>query len=71
MNEMKRIIICKHCGKPEYYGSMRWLNGKCSCRRCYKAQWESENKRLYTWKDLDKEPYPTMEDYNKQLQNGE
>ena len=26
MDEMKRIVICKHCGKPEYYGDMRWLN---------------------------------------------
>ena len=29
---MDEIIICRHCGKPEYYGKMRWLNGVCSCR---------------------------------------
>lgn len=23
-DEMKRIVICKYCGKPEYYGEMRW-----------------------------------------------
>lgn len=49
MDEMNRIVICKHCGEPEYYGEMRWLSGRCSCRNCYKWQYESENGRLYTW----------------------
>lgn len=58
----KRVVICKHCGKPEYWGEMRWLNGRCSCRSCYKAQWEYENDMLYIWDDLDGE-CPTMEEY--------
>ena len=65
-DEMSKIVICRHCGKPEYYGEMRWLNGVCSCRRCYKARWEDMNHQLYKWDDLDKEPYPTMEEYRLQ-----
>lgn len=66
-DEMKRVVICKHCRQPEYYGEMRWLNGFCGCRRCYKAKWQDENHRLYTWDDLDKTSYPTLEDYAKQI----
>ena len=43
MDENKRIVICRRCKKPEYWGEMRWLSGFCVCRDCYKAQWESEN----------------------------
>jgi len=64
-DEMKKIIICKYCGKPEYYGEMRWLNGRCSCRSCYKLQWQDENHKLYTWNDLDGKR-PTMADYKRQ-----
>lgn len=60
-----KIVICKHCGKPEYYGEMRWLNGRCSCRNCYKSQWQDENHKLYSWNDLDGKR-PTMEEYEKQ-----
>lgn len=60
----KRIVICKHCEKPEYLGEMRWLNGRCSCRSCYKAQWEDENHVLYIWDDLNGER-PTMEEYKE------
>lgn len=66
MDEMNRIVLCRHCGKPEYYGEMRWLSGRCSCRRCYKAQWEDENHKLYAWDDLDEVPYPIMKDYENQ-----
>lgn len=65
MEEMNRIVICKRCGKPEYYGKMRWLNGACGCRYCYKAQWEYENNKRYEWNDLDGKR-PTMEEYRKQ-----
>ena len=64
-DEMKRIVICKYCGKPEYYGEMRWLSAKCCCRDCYKAEWESETHKLYTWDDLDGRR-PTMDEYNEQ-----
>jgi late competence protein required for DNA uptake (superfamily II DNA/RNA helicase) len=63
-DEMKKIVICKYCGKPEYYGEMRWLSGRCFCRSCYKSQWQDENHKLYTWNDLDGKR-PTMLDYKK------
>ena len=28
----RNIVICKSCNKPEYWGKMRWLNGRCMCR---------------------------------------
>ncbi|MCI9020779.1 MAG: hypothetical protein HFH32_08585 [Eubacterium sp.] len=65
MDEMKRIVICKHCGKPEYYGEMRWLSGIYSCRNCYKGQYERENHEIYHWKDLDGKR-PTLEEYYAQ-----
>ena len=55
MDEMKRVIKCKYCGKAEYYGEFRWLSGKMLCRRCYRAEWEHENKKPYVWDDLDGE----------------
>ena len=64
----KRIVICKHCGKPEYWGEMRWLNGRCSCRNCCKAQLEDENHKLYIWNDLGGER-PTMGEYEEQERN--
>lgn len=65
MDEFKRICICKYCGRPEYWGDFRWLSSKQCCRDCYKAEYEAENKKPYTWDDLDG-PRPTMEDYKKQ-----
>ena len=62
---MDEIIICRHCGKPEDYGKMRWLNGVCSCRSCYKSQWEDTNHEVYIWRDLDGKR-PTMEEYESQ-----
>lgn len=26
--EKDRIVICKSCRRPEYWGQMRWLNGE-------------------------------------------
>ena len=66
MDEMKKIVLCKYCGKPEYYGEMRWLSAKMLCRNCYRSHWQDENHKLYVWDDLDKVPYPTMEDYENQ-----
>lgn len=65
MDEMKQIVLCKYCGKPEYYGEERWLSGKCMCRSCYKAAYQDERHELYTWSDLDGH-VPTMEEYLKQ-----
>lgn len=64
-DEMKEIIICKHCGKPEYYGEMRWLNGFCGCRDCYKQEFEKTYKRPYIWSDLNGKR-PSIEEYNSQ-----
>lgn len=60
-----RIVICKRCGKPEYWGEMRWLSGCCVCRNCYMAQYQNEYKEPYKWDDLDGKR-PTMEEYNRQ-----
>ena len=63
--EKDRIVICKSCRRPEYWGQMRWLNGKCTCRDCYRSEWESMRGEQYRWNDLDGNR-PTMQDYNKQ-----
>lgn len=52
-DEMKRAIYCKYCGRPEYYGEFRWIDGKMMCRRCYRAEWEGQNHIPYKWDDLD------------------
>lgn len=65
MDEMKKIHICKNCKRPEYWGKFRWLSGSMICRNCYRAIWESENKKIYIWDDLDGRR-PTMEEYKKQ-----
>lgn len=65
MSDMKEIVICRHCGKPEYYGEMRWLNGVCCCRTCYKQLFELTYNTSYKWDDLNGSR-PTIEDYNKQ-----
>ena len=64
-NEMEKIVICRHCGKPEYYGEMRWLNGNCYCRDCYKHLYKDVHKEIYRWNDLDGKR-PTKEEYEKQ-----
>lgn len=59
------VVICKQCGNPEYWGKMRWLNGKCMCRDCYKVGYEDLTGNIYEWDDLDGER-PTIADYRKQ-----
>jgi len=65
MDEMNTIVKCKYCGRYEYYGDMRWLSGRCTCRDCYKADYETNYNKLYTWNDLDGKR-PTKEEYDKQ-----
>lgn len=65
MDDMKRIVVCRHCGHLEYYGEMRWFNGKGSCRACYRADYEDRTGKLYSWDDLDGH-VPTMEEYKNQ-----
>lgn len=64
-DEMSRIVICKQCGWPEYYGEMRWLSGRCECRNCYKCHYEQVNDKLYEWKDLDG-PRPSLQELSHQ-----
>lgn len=60
---MERIVICKSCGRPEYWGQMRWWDGICMCRDCYRNLWEMRNHGVpYRWDDLDGER-PTREEY--------
>lgn len=63
---MRVILICKHCGRPEYYGDMRWLNGREECRSCYRHHREEIDREPYKYKDLDG-PSPTMAEYYAQL----
>ena len=62
---MKEIIVCKHCGKFEYYGEMRWLSGWCGCRSCYKHKVEEIEKKPYAYDDLDGHR-PTEDEYIQQ-----
>lgn len=65
MDEMMEIVVCKYCGRYEYYGEMRWLSGKCCCRACYKADYEDRNNKPYSWNDLDGH-VPTAKEYEEQ-----
>lgn len=62
---MEEIVTCKHCGHLEYYGEMRWLNGRCECRNCYKAHYEEVHGELYKWSDLDG-PRPTLNEIKEE-----
>ncbi|MDO4305793.1 MAG: hypothetical protein Q4C77_03085 [Eubacteriales bacterium] len=64
----KKIEICKSCGRPEYWGDMRWLSGRCVCRDCYRADYESQTGKIYVWDDLDGKR-PTREEYEEQEEN--
>ncbi len=52
---LKKVVICKYCGKPEYYGEFRWLSGWMLCRSCYKTAYEKEYNEPYIWDDLEGE----------------
>ena len=62
MEEEKEIVYCKHCGKFEYWGEMRWLHGRCLCRNFYKDAYQQEYGEPYRWNDLEG-PRPSREDY--------
>lgn len=68
---MDEIVICKYCGKLEFYGEMRWLNSKCECRDCYKSHREELDNKPYKWDDLNGNR-PTLEDlfnsFSKEIQ---
>lgn len=50
---LKTVVTCKECNELEYYGKMRWLNGCCMCRACYRKTWERGSGERYRWDDLD------------------
>lgn len=61
----EEIVICKLCGQPEFWNDMRWLNGKCMCRECYKSEYEDFYGKYYKWDDLNG-TRPTREAYERQ-----
>ena len=61
-NGKEEIVICKHCNQPEYWGDMRWNNGRCMCRDCYREDYERAHRQNYKWGDLDGKR-PTMNEY--------
>lgn len=63
--QKEEIVICKHCGKPEYWGVMRRLSDWYACRKCYLSLREGQNHKRYTRDDLDG-PRQTMEEYKEQ-----
>ena len=60
-----KIVICKECKKPEYWGQMRWLNGKCTCRDSCRSNYEQTYLKAYVWDDLNGKR-PTMDEYREQ-----
>lgn len=50
-----KVVVCKYCGRKEYYGEMRWHNGKEFCRDCYKHDYQDRTGEVYKWDDLDGE----------------
>lgn len=64
-DEFKEIVICKHCRKHEYWGEMRWNDGKEMCRDCYKNDYKNRTGKIYHWNDLDGKR-PTIEEYKSQ-----
>lgn len=64
-----RVVICKRCGRPEYWGEMRWLSGACVCRDCYKDEYVRTYSKPYIWNDLDGKR-PSMEEYQIQEMEG-
>lgn len=60
----RQVTICKLCGNYEYWGEMRWLNGKCMCRKCYKSEYQKTYHKFYKWNDLNG-PTPTYEEYEE------
>lgn len=64
-DEMMRVVKCRHCGGFEYYGEMRYLNGRCECRKCYKHHREEIDHEPYGYTDLEGK-CPTEKDFLEQ-----
>jgi len=59
------VVVCKYCGRKEFWGRMMWLSGKNLCRRCYKADYTKETGKPYVWDDLDGPEPPQDGDLNE------
>ena len=42
---LEKKVICKSCGKTEWWGEMFWLNGKCMCPTCYREERAKEDQK--------------------------
>lgn len=51
MDDMKTIVVCKHCKQKEFYGNMTFLSGNVYCRPCYMQAYEIEYGQPYRWTD--------------------
>lgn len=58
-DEMKKVVKCPKCGKPEYNGMLHWRDGKLMCRECIYDLWESKGPWRRTPSD---EVFPIYED---------
>ena len=60
VDEMKNVVECPECHKPEYYGMIHWREGHRYCRSCIYEIWE----RFGRWsRNSDKDfEFPTYED---------
>ena len=56
---MDNVVICKNCGKKEYWGDMHWRSGKTYCRACIYGIWQKET----SWKPTERDfVYPACSD---------
>ena len=65
-NDLDLIVLCKHCGEPEYYIKMTWRDGKEMCRVCYKHLCDSDTCIRITWPPDYLKDRPSLSDYNNQ-----
>lgn len=55
---MNTVVRCNYCHSPEFYGELRWLDGREMCRDCYRHEYEETEGKPYEWDDLDGERPP-------------
>lgn len=69
MSGSKRdIVICKRCGKSEYWEFMHFYGSVAECRDCYMEKQKLSNQVLYGWRDFEGER-PTNDEYEAQEEN--
>ena len=61
MNEMLKIVTCRDCKQPEYYGMTYWLSGHTVCRECIYEIWKKQSN--YKWEPSETDyVFPLYED---------